>query len=84
MLFLSRLRSFLFLILTFGLMAVFPTNGRSHDGDNPGAIIGDNGWKTFELITENDSLTNLVLGQSYSPGEHFVIRNVFLEHRDTQ
>ncbi|MDB2686922.1 hypothetical protein N9Y42_06890 [Mariniblastus sp.] len=49
-------------------MAVFPADCNSHDGDNPGAIIGDNGWKSFELITLNDSLADLVLGKSYSPG----------------
>ena len=52
----------------FGLIFVFATDCSSHDGDNPGAILPDNGWKSFELITENDSLADLVLGQSYSPG----------------
>ena len=41
----------------------------AHDGDNPGAIIGQSGWKTFELISENDSLAQLDLGLGYIPGD---------------
>lgn len=41
----------------------------AHDGDNPGAIEGDNQWKSFELITENDPLDSLALGLGYSPGD---------------
>ena len=47
-------------------VAVFTS---THDGDNPGAIIGDHGWKSFELLTENDSLTELTLGLNYEPGD---------------
>lgn len=54
--------------LTYLGLILFSMSASAHDGDNPGAVIGDNGWKSFELITENDSLAGLVLGQSYTPG----------------
>ena len=47
---------------------ILVTSVYAHDGDNPGAIEGINGWKSFELISENDSLLELVRGQSYLPG----------------
>lgn len=50
------------------LTSVVVLRCHAHDGDNPGAIVGDNGWKSFELLTENDALADLVLGQHYVPG----------------
>ena len=58
------------ILVACALILFFVTDGHAHDGDNPGAINGENGWRSFELVTANDSLADFVLGQNYVPGSN--------------
>ena len=61
-------RSVTQILISLFLVLVAASDVWGIDGNNPGAIDGENGWKAFELVTENDSLSGLTLGQSYTPG----------------